>query len=46
MTPRKLNERQRELLKEFAEIEKQNVSPEHKSFIDKVRDFFKGQRRE
>jgi molecular chaperone DnaJ len=46
VTPRKLNERQRELLKEFAEIEKQNVSPEHKSFIDKVRDFFKGQRRE
>jgi molecular chaperone DnaJ len=46
ITPRKLTDRQKELLKEFAEIEEQQESPEHRSFFDKVRDFFKGDRRE
>ncbi len=46
ITPRNLTQRQRELLQEFAEIEKQQESPEHKSFFNKVRDFFKGDRRE
>jgi molecular chaperone DnaJ len=46
VTPRKLTQRQRELLEEFAEIEKHQESPERKSFFDKVRDFFKSDRRE
>jgi molecular chaperone DnaJ len=46
ITPRKLTERQKELLKEFAEIEELQESPEHRGFFDKVRDFFKGERRE
>ena len=41
-TPRHLTARQRELLLELAEIENKQVSPERKSFFDKVRDFFKG----
>jgi len=38
--PRKLNRRQRELLRELAEIEEKNVTPERKSFFDKLKDFF------
>ena len=41
-TPRDITPRQRELLAELAEIENKQVSPERKSFFDKVRDFFKG----
>ena len=40
-TPRIVTPRQRELLAELAEIENKQVSPERKSFFDKVRDFFK-----
>jgi len=41
ITPRSLTPRQRELLLELAEIEQKQVSPERKTFRDKVRDFFK-----
>jgi molecular chaperone DnaJ len=39
-TPRKMTERQEELLREFAEVEQVNVSPHRKSFFDKVREYF------
>jgi len=38
--PRKLSARQKELIRELAELEDRNVTPERKSFIDKLRDFF------
>ncbi len=38
--PTKLNPRQRQLLEEFAEETGTEVSPEHNSFLDKLRDFF------
>ena len=41
-TPRHLNKRQEELLRELAELEKKNVSPQRKTFLDKLRDFFAG----
>jgi molecular chaperone DnaJ len=41
ITPRSLTPRARELLLELAEIEQKQVSPERKSFVDKLRDFFK-----
>jgi molecular chaperone DnaJ len=41
VTPRTLTARQRELLHELAEIEKKQVSPERKSFLDKIRDYFR-----
>lgn len=39
-TPKTLTKRQEELLRELAEIEQKNVSPERKSFVEKIRDFF------
>jgi molecular chaperone DnaJ len=39
-TPRQLTKRQEELFRELAEIERNNVSPERKSWLDRVRDFF------
>jgi molecular chaperone DnaJ len=41
-TPRNLTKRQEELLRELAEIEHKNVSPERKSFLDKLKGFFSG----
>ena len=38
--PRKLNERQEELLRELAEVEKKNVSAHQKSFLEKLKDYF------
>ncbi|HPF40905.1 MAG TPA: molecular chaperone DnaJ [Phycisphaerae bacterium] len=38
--PRKLNSRQRELLREFAETEDARVNPESKGFFDKLKEFF------
>lgn len=38
--PTRLTTRQRELLEDFAEESGQNVSPEHKSFVEKLKDFF------
>jgi molecular chaperone DnaJ len=39
-TPRNLTKRQEELFRELAEIDKKHVSPQRKSFIDKIRDLF------
>jgi len=39
-SPRQLTKRQEELFRELAEIEKKNVSPQRKSFLEKLRDFF------
>lgn len=40
LTPQKLNERQRELLQEFAKASGENVNPEQKNFFKKVKDIF------
>jgi molecular chaperone DnaJ len=39
-TPRHLTTRQEELLREFAEIEHEQVSPRRRSFFEKLRDYF------
>ena len=39
-TPRRLDERQRELLAELADTFGEEVHPQHKSFFDKVRERF------
>ena len=38
--PKKFNQRQRELLRELAELEQKHVSQHRKSFFEKVRDYF------
>ena len=38
--PRKLSDREQELLRELAELEDANVSAERKSFFEKVKDYF------
>jgi len=38
--PRKVTERQKELLRQLAELEERNVTPERGSFFAKLRDFF------
>jgi len=38
--PKKLTSKQEELLRQFAETEEANVSPNRKSFFDKIRDYF------
>ncbi len=38
--PTQLTERQRELLQQFAAEAGHEVSPQHKSFLDKLRDLF------
>jgi molecular chaperone DnaJ len=38
--PRKLSERQEELLRELAEVEKKNVSAHQRSFLEKLKDYF------
>jgi len=40
VVPKRLNPRQRELLRELAQIEDKHVAPERKSFFDKLKDFF------
>lgn len=40
VTPRNLTKRQEELLRELAELDGNHVSPERKSFLEKVRAFF------
>lgn len=40
--PSKLSKRQKELLRELAEEEKTNVSPDRKSFFDQVKEYFTG----
>ncbi len=39
-TPRNLTKRQEELYRELAEIDQKHVSPQRKSFLNKLRDFF------
>jgi molecular chaperone DnaJ len=39
-TPAHLTKRQEELLRELAEIEHKQVSPQRKSFVDKIKDLF------
>jgi molecular chaperone DnaJ len=39
-TPRTLTRRQEELLRELAELDQKHVSPERKSFLDKLKSFF------
>jgi molecular chaperone DnaJ len=39
-TPRNLTKRQEELFRELAELDQKNVSPQRKSFLEKLRDFF------
>ncbi|MCF6157931.1 MAG: molecular chaperone DnaJ [wastewater metagenome] len=38
--PTKMTARQEELLREFAELEKKNVSPQQKKFFEKMKNFF------
>lgn len=40
--PRKLNAEQQKLIRELAELEHANVSPQRKSFFDKLKTFFAG----
>jgi molecular chaperone DnaJ len=39
-TPRHLTKRQEEVFRELAEIDQKHVSPERKSFLEKLREFF------
>ena len=39
-TPKKLTKRQQELLRELADLDHKHVSPERKSFFEKVKDYF------
>jgi molecular chaperone DnaJ len=41
-TPRHLTKRQEELFRELAEIDQSHVSPQRKSFLDKLKSFFTG----
>lgn len=40
--PTKVSEEEGKLLRQLAELEEANVSPEQKSFFDKVKDYFGG----
>jgi molecular chaperone DnaJ len=40
-TPRNLTKRQEELLRELAEMDHKNISPQRKSFFERIREFFK-----
>lgn len=41
VVPTKLTDRQKDALQKFADISKDNINPEEKSFLNKVKDFFK-----
>jgi molecular chaperone DnaJ len=41
--PKKLASRQEELLRELAELERTDVTPHRKSFLEKIRDYFTGE---
>jgi len=43
-TPRSLTRRQEELLRELAQLDETNVSPKRKSWLEKVKSFFSGQK--
>jgi molecular chaperone DnaJ len=38
--PRKLNEKQQKLIRELAELEKKHVSPQQKSFFERLKEYF------
>jgi len=40
--PKKLNKKQEELLREFAELEDKHVGPRRKGFFEQVKEFFTG----
>lgn len=40
--PKKLNARQQELLRQLAELERVEVTPQRRSFLDKIREYFAG----
>jgi molecular chaperone DnaJ len=40
--PKKLNEKQKQLLRDFAETEEVHHLPQRKGFMDKLRDMLKG----
>src|SRR5262249_60282388 len=42
-TPQKRTKRQDEVFRELAEIDQKHVSPQRKSFLDKLRDLFTGE---
>ncbi len=42
VTPTRLNAEQEALLRKYAETEEQNVSPERKSFFDRLKAYFEG----
>lgn len=41
VVPQKLNEKQKDALRKFAEISKDNINPEEKGFLNKIKDLFK-----
>lgn len=41
VVPNKLSDKQKDALRKFADISKDNINPEEKSFMDKVKGFFK-----
>ncbi len=41
VVPTKLTDKQKDALRKFGDISKDNINPEEKSFMDKVKDFFK-----
>jgi molecular chaperone DnaJ len=41
--PKKLTPRQEELLRELAEVENSHVSPQRKSFLEKLTSYFTGE---
>jgi molecular chaperone DnaJ len=45
-TPKKLTPKQEELLRELAELEKTDVTPQRRSFLDKLREYFTGESEE
>jgi molecular chaperone DnaJ len=40
VTPRRLSKRQEELFHQLEEIDGTDIPPDHKSFLDRIRDFF------
>jgi hypothetical protein len=41
--PRKLSDRQKQLLREYAAVEDAAVLPQRRSFLEKLKDVFKGE---
>jgi molecular chaperone DnaJ len=41
VVPTKLTERQKAVLRNFADVARDNINPEEKSFLNKIKDLFK-----